>query len=95
MASVYILYSQTLNRYYTGSCLDLEDRFKDHINKSDATSFTAKADDWTLFHRIDNLEYKQAREIEAHIKRMRSKKYIENLKTYPELNSKLIDRFRH
>ncbi|MBL0273552.1 MAG: GIY-YIG nuclease family protein [Chitinophagaceae bacterium] len=28
MANVYILYSKKLNRYYTGSCLDLEKRAK-------------------------------------------------------------------
>jgi len=39
---------------------------------------------------IDNLEYLQARKIEAHIKRMKSRKFIENLKKYPEIQERLI-----
>jgi len=39
---------------------------------------------------IDNLEYLQARKIEAHIKRMKSRKFIENLKKYPEIQKRLI-----
>ena len=56
--------------------------------------FTTKADDWELFLFIDNLEYKQALEIEAHIKKMHSKKYINDLKSYPELRDKLIHRYK-
>jgi len=89
MASVYILYSQTLNRFYTGSCKDLSYRVDQHLNKEFTESFTAVADDWELYFSIDNLEYKQARLIEEHIKRMKSKIYIQNLKKYPEIIEKL------
>ncbi len=94
MAYVYILCSQKLNRYYIGSCLDLEKRIAEHQNKSIKNSFTSKSIDWKLFFLIDNLEYKQAREIEGHIKKMKSKKYIEDLKKYPEMCERLIARFR-
>jgi putative endonuclease len=80
MASVYILYSKKLNKYYIGSCLALEVRMAEHLNKKFADSFTSKADDWELFYSIIDLEYNQARKIEKHIKRMRSKKYIQDLK---------------
>jgi len=36
----------------------------------------------------------QALEIEAHIKKMHSKKYINDLKSYPELRDKLIHRYK-
>jgi hypothetical protein len=34
--------------------------------------------------------FTQARRIENHIKRMKSRKYIMNLKTYPEMMEKLL-----
>ena len=69
MAFVYILYSKKLDRYYTGSCFDLEKRLLEHKNKVYRDSFTAKAENWELFLFIDNLEYHQARKIEMHIKK--------------------------
>jgi predicted GIY-YIG superfamily endonuclease len=49
MASVYILYSQALNRFYTGSCKALSYRIDKHLNKDFAEAFIASAYDWTLF----------------------------------------------
>ena len=79
MAFVYILYSEELDRFYIGSCLDLDSRMKDHLEKK-YSGFTSNAHDWNLFLSIPDLEYKQARAIESHIKAMKSEKYIENLK---------------
>ncbi len=93
MASVYILYSKSIERFYTGSCFDLLDRLEQHKNKVYEKSFTAKADDWELFFSIDGLAYKQARAIEAHIKKMKKNIYIQNLKKYPEMLEKLRQRF--
>jgi putative endonuclease len=85
MASVYILHSQKLNKFYTGSCKDVSYRIDQHINKEFAKAFTVNADDWMLFFFRDDLGYKQARLIERHIKNMKTKAYIQNLKNYPEL----------
>ncbi len=94
MAYVYILFSKKLNNYYTGSCLDLKDRLTKHHFKAFSNSYTAKADDWVLFFCIDNLSYKQARGIEMHIKKMKSKSFIKNLHKYPELSQKLISKYK-
>jgi len=40
------------------------------------------------------LDYEQARKIEKQIKRMKSKKYIENLKKYPDIVKKLIEKYK-
>jgi putative endonuclease len=93
MAVVYILYSEKFDKFYTGSCLDFEDRLLQHLNKFYRKSFTTLANDWTTFLVIENLSYLQARKIESHIKSMKSKKYIKNLKQYPEMQEKLILRF--
>ena len=90
MAVVYILYSPYLNKFYAGSCNDIFERIDQHLSKFFPQAFTANTKDWIIYFHIDGLEYKQARRIELHIKRMKSKKFIENLKKYPELVEKLI-----
>ena len=82
----YILYSEDLNRFYIGSTsLSPEDRLERHLNKYyDDPKFTTKAKDWVLFLAITCSSFDQARKIESHIKAMKSKKYIDNLKTYPD-----------
>jgi putative endonuclease len=94
MASVYILFSENLNKYYIGSCLDLDERLILHKNNTFKNSFTSNSDDWFLFLSLNDLEYSQARKIEVHIKSMKSKIYIENLKKYTEMQDKLIQRFQ-
>src|SRR5690606_41337523 len=74
MATVYILYSKSVNSYYTGSCVDLGGRMQQHIHKTYSDSYTKRASDWELYFYIENLEYRQAREIESHIKSMKSRK---------------------
>ena len=85
MAIVYILYSTKLNKYYIGSCEDLGQRFQQHKDGVYSQGFTRKANDWEIFYELDNLEYSQARKIESHIKRMKSKRYIESLRDYPAM----------
>jgi putative endonuclease len=94
MACVYILYSKSLNSYYVGSCLDLDLRLTEHLNKKFPEGFTTKTNDWELYYSMLDLEYIQARKIEKHIKRMKSKKYIEDLKSYSELSEKLFSQYK-
>jgi len=95
MACVYILYSPYSDNYYTGSCDNLEIRLAQHQNKAFPNSFTSKNDDWQLFYKIEKLNYKQARNIETHIKNMKSSKYLVNLSKYPEISEKLISNLPH
>ena len=91
MAAVYILYSQSLDKYYIGSCIEVTERLDQHLSKIFPGAFTMKANDWVIFFTLINLSYKQARSIESHIKNMKSKKYIQNLKRYPEISQNLIN----
>ncbi len=50
------------------------------MSKKFIDGYTSKANDWELFFSIDSLSYNQARQIELHIKKMKSKKYIYDLK---------------
>jgi len=93
MATVYILYSQKINQYYIGSCLDLEKRLAEHLSAKMDVAYTKRSDDWDVYFKIDDLTYATARKIEAHIKQMKSRKYIENLVRFPEISQRLKDNY--
>jgi len=52
--------------------------------------FTAVAKDWVVFLDIKVSSFEHALRIEKHIKKMKSKIYIQNLKKYPEMLASLI-----
>ena len=87
----YIIYSKILSKFYTGACQDsLKDRIAKHNNHSYGNhKFTSSANDWELFLRIDTVDYAHAIRLERKIKSMKSSKYIQNLKKYPELIEKI------
>lgn len=93
MATVYILYSPKLDKYYIGSCENFTIRFQQHRETFFPKSFTSKSNDWEVFYFLEDLDYMQARKIEVHIKKMKSKKYIESIKTHPEITQKLKTRY--
>jgi putative endonuclease len=94
VASVYVLFSKKKNKFYIGSCKELNERIAQHKNKTFLNSYTSYVDDWELFFSINELHFSQARDIEKHIKKMKSKRYINNLKIYPEIVVKLRARFK-
>ena len=91
----YILYSEKLNRFYIGSTvLHIDERLERHLNDYyGTTKFTHKVHDWEVFYTLECESLQQARKIECHIKRMKSKKYIENLKKYPSISQKLLSQY--
>jgi putative endonuclease len=91
--SVYIIYSQKLDRFYIGTTDVVSERLIEHNQGKYAGSFTSNGIPWELFLVIDQLESAQAYKIEKHIKAMKSKKYIQHLKKYPEMIEKIKARF--
>lgn len=90
MFCVYILFSNKLKKFYTGTTSNMERRLYEHnhsINGSE--TYTYRGRPWEVFLVIEALSSRQASEIESHIKRMNSSIYIENLKKYPEMGLKL------
>ena len=85
---VYILYSEKLNRFYTGFTSNIDQRLTLHHNAG-ADKYTYNADDWQLKLTIECSDKEQALNIEKHIKAMKSKTYIQNLLQYPEMSEKL------
>jgi putative endonuclease len=92
----YLLYSESLDRYYIGSTiLPPEDRLENHLFEYyGKTKFTAKVKDWELFYFIECETKEQAIKIEKHLKRMKSKTYYKNLKKYPEITQRLMERYK-
>ena len=56
-------------------------------------SYTFKATDWVIFLLIPCESIEQAIFVETRIKKMKSRKYIENLLKYPEMINKLRNDF--
>jgi len=60
MATVYTLHSETIDRFYIGSCKNMEERLLEHQINKYKTGFTHRANDWIIFFQIPDLEYQQA-----------------------------------
>jgi putative endonuclease len=93
MFSVYILKSSKLNRFYIGTTDDVQNRIIEHNSMAFKNAFTSRGVPWVLILSIDNLSSDQAYKIERHIKKMKSKKYIESLCLNPNLIDTLTKRF--
>jgi putative endonuclease len=74
---VYILYSQTLDQYYTGHTEDLENRIFRHNNSG--SKATKKAKDWNMVYQREYSSRAEAMKAEIAIKNKKSRKYIEKL----------------
>ena len=92
----YILHNSSLDKFYTGFTQEsIEERLEKHDTGLYGKSYTANlSGKWELFLLIECYSASQALKIEKHIKAMKSKKYIQNLKIYPEIIEKLKDRYK-
>jgi putative endonuclease len=72
---LYIIYSVTLDKYYTGHTIDPNKRLMEH--NTGKSTFTASASDWILRYteQFNTRELAKARELQ--IKKKKSRKYIE------------------
>jgi len=83
-----------MDAFYVGQTIDLLKRVEEHNSKFYENTYTAKANDWILYFSIECDSRKQAILIESHIKRMKSRKYYESLKTYPNISINLKNKYR-
>ena len=77
MPCTYILYSQKLNKYYVGACIDFARRLQEH--NTGHSKFTSLGIPWEkkLMREFPSLA--EAKQFELKIKKMKSRKYIEDL----------------
>lgn len=90
---VYILYSNVIDRFYIGQTMSVEIRLDKHLQHSMDEAYTKKADDWTVFYQLGCNNRRQALLIEHHIKKMKSRKYLEDLNKYPEMSARLLEKY--
>ncbi len=90
MAIVYIIYSPSIDKFYTGfSTESIEIRLQRHNDDYYNDKWTSKGKPWQVHLTIECKSDLVASKIEMHIKSMKSKKYMANLKLYPEIVQKL------
>lgn len=80
---VYILYSQSLDKYYVGFSSDPWKRLEQHLS-NEKDKYTSKAQDWKLsvvFFVSENKS--ETLKVERYIKKQKSRKLIEKL-VHPE-----------
>jgi len=82
-----------VKRFYVGETYDIGQRLKYHNSILLNTNSTKNGIPWNQYMLIPCKNRSQARLIEHHIKRMKSKEYIRNLKRFPEMLVKLKERF--
>jgi len=77
MPHSYILFSKKLNKYYVGACIDINRRLFEHnIGHS---KFTRLGIPWELKYTEEYPTLLEAKQRELYIKKMKSRKYIEDL----------------
>jgi len=76
---IYILFSKKLNRYYVGTTDDVEKRLLEHNSRTYKDSFTSRGLPWELKLAFEVDDSTLAYKLEAFIKRMKSKKFIEKV----------------
>ncbi len=92
--SVYVLYSVMIDSYYIGQSINVDIRLNEHLDHVMDLAHTKRATDWNVFHLIECENQHQAILIEQHLKRMKSRTYLENLKKYPEIGIRLLEKYQ-
>jgi putative endonuclease len=93
MHCVYIIFSESTQKFYIGETENITKRLIKHNAGVYSKAFTTQANDWTIKTILECENRTVALKMEKYIKSMKSKVYIENLAKYPELREKLITRF--
>ncbi|NVO20973.1 MAG: GIY-YIG nuclease family protein [Bacteroidetes bacterium] len=91
---VYVLYSESSDSFYIGQTIDIDLRIQQHNSHLFKNANTRKAMDWIIFYKLVCRSRHQAISIENHIKKMKSRRYFENLRKYPEVGNKLLEKYK-
>ncbi len=76
MHYLYILYSNSIDRYYIGESRDVDERLVQHNDGIFKGSYTKQATDWIFKLILECKDISHARRVEAYLKRKKSRKYI-------------------
>ena len=73
---VYILYSESLQKYYVGQTADVEARLNAH--NSGKANFTSKGVPWRLVHLFECLDRSESTRLESSIKKRGITRYLQD-----------------
>jgi len=76
--TTYIIYSKTIDKFYTGSTsMDVVERLYRH--NCNHNGFTGKANDWNVVYKSAFRTIEESRKLESQIKKRGAKRYINDL----------------
>jgi len=80
MFTVYILFSEQLQKYYIGyTSKNVQDRLKEHLYNH--KGFTAKAKDWNVIYKLERNSKSEAIMLERKIKKRGAKRFLNEIAT--------------
>ncbi|MCE7063401.1 GIY-YIG nuclease family protein [Dyadobacter sp. CY343] len=74
---VYILFSESLNKFYVGQTQDLDSRLRRH--NEGRVNFTGKGVPWILVHTFECSDRSTAMQLEGKIKKRGIKRHLQDL----------------
>jgi putative endonuclease len=78
MFTVYILFSEQLQKYYIGyTSKNVQDRLKEHLYNH--KGFTAKAKDWNVIYKLERNSKYEAIMLERKIKKRGAKRFLNEI----------------
>ena len=92
MHYLYIIYSETIDKYYVGETPNIEIRLTQHNNHYFKTNFTKAADDWKALLEYSCPTKAEALFLEKFIKKMKSRVFIEKVVRNPEILSDILQK---
>ena len=92
MHYLYIIYSSSLDKFYTGETTDVQERLLKHNEHAYQKAFTKAADDWTIKLQKKCENKSDAVYLEQFIKRMKSKKFILKIIQNPEILDDILSK---
>ncbi|MGB5692191.1 MAG: GIY-YIG nuclease family protein [Flavobacteriaceae bacterium] len=93
MHYVYVIQSLLDKSFYVGRTSNLERRLEYHNSIKKNIGETRKRIPWKYYFVLEVGNPGIASKIERHIKRMKSRIYIENLVKYPEIGERLFKKY--
>jgi putative endonuclease len=95
MSWFYILYSPTLDKYYSGITSDsVQSRIEKHNTSAYGQRFTSSAKDWVLRLQIPADDFTHARRMEFYVKKRKSRIFIIELISTSSVQQRLIESTR-
>ena len=90
---VYILYSASIDKYYVGRTENFENRLLYHNSGVRNKIWTKRGMPWVRYLLLENLNQRQSYQLEAFIKKQKSRKFIERLGSDSQFLKEFLGRF--